>query len=217
MDIEQVQPLVIRRESGEILDVSLMNEKSFTKSRERGELWHLNRDTGRVLPYREEGSLRELKSQPTWYEAVIESPSSQAPGRPPAAREPSSEPAGTETRPTAGQAQPAPGVQSERTAGRSAEGADTAVLTRLEHTIRRRREELPEGSYTTHLFTSGQEKIRKKTGEEAVELILARDPAEIAAEASDLIYHLLVLLAALDIPLEAVLHELSSREERPPT
>jgi len=87
------------------------------------------------------------------------------------------------------------------------------VLLRLERMIARRKEELPEGSYTTHLFTSGEEKIRKKTGEEAVELILARSDKELSYEASDLIYHLLVLLAQLDIPLARVLRELSSREE----
>lgn len=207
MEMEEVKPLVVRSTGGDILDVSLMNEKSYTKSRERGELWHLNRETGRVLPHSAEGSMHTLKAQPTWYEAVIEGPSASAPARPAAAGDAhdalsSAAPAGA-------------GAAAGTGAAEQSAGGDTEVLLRLEGTIRRRRRELPEGSYTTHLFSSGEEKIRKKTGEEAVELILARSSGEVAYEAADLIYHLLVLLAELDIPLEAVLRELSSREERP--
>jgi phosphoribosyl-ATP pyrophosphohydrolase len=77
--------------------------------------------------------------------------------------------------------------------------------------IKERKANRPEGSYTTHLFNSGIEKIRKKTGEEAIELILARRREDIAYEAADLIYHLLVLLEAEDIDLGEVLEELSRR------
>jgi len=206
MNIEEVQPLVVRSPEGEILDVSLMNDKSYTKSRERGELWHLNRETGRILPHTAEGSMQSLKSQHTWYEAVIEGPSASAPSRPAAMRKTaptSSENTGSGAVP---QVPPVEG-RSERPE------ADTEVLLRLERMIARRKEELPEGSYTTHLFTSGEEKIRKKTGEEAVELILAHSEEEVSYEASDLIYHLLVLLAQLGIPLKQVLRELASREE----
>lgn len=61
------------------------------------------------------------------------------------------------------------------------------------------------------LFKEGAEKIRKKLGEEAIELILARDKDDIIFEAADLIYHLLVLLESADIPLEEVFAELAGR------
>jgi phosphoribosyl-ATP pyrophosphohydrolase len=96
-----------------------------------------------------------------------------------------------------------------------APGADArelaAFLLELQELIRGRKATLPEGSYTTHLFKAGLGKIRKKTGEEAIELLLAQTPEETVAEASDLVYHVLVLLVALDIPVERVLAELKKR------
>ena len=74
-----------------------------------------------------------------------------------------------------------------------------------------RRRELPEGSYTTHLFASGVDKIRKKTGEEAVELILAREPSDVVHEAADLVYHMLVLFEALEIDPAELFRELDRR------
>ncbi len=70
---------------------------------------------------------------------------------------------------------------------------------------------MPEGSYTTHLFSSGNEKIRKKTGEEAIELILASTRDELVFEAADLLFHLLVLLEDEGIGLEEIIGELQKR------
>ena len=70
---------------------------------------------------------------------------------------------------------------------------------------------MPEGSYTTHLFSAGNEKIRKKTGEEAVELILASDRAQLTSETADFIYHLLVLLEVEGISLDEIAAELKGR------
>ena len=217
MALQQVHPLIIRTQDGEIVDVSLMNEKSYTKSIERGELWHLNRDTGRVLPFDERLRMLSLKGQPKWYEAVIQkgefqqqssrdSSGEEAPGSDRIFEEPAAlrhgPPAGghpEEGRPAAG--------------GRSTAQAPGcgSTLELLEQTILARKATLPEGSYTTHLFSSGEEKIRKKTGEEAVELLLARDEDRLVSESADLIYHLLVLLAHYDIPVSSVCAELARR------
>jgi len=86
-----------------------------------------------------------------------------------------------------------------------------AVLASLVNVIRDRRREMPEGSYTTHLFSAGNEKIRKKTGEEAVELILASGRAELTSETADFIYHLLVLLEVEGISLDEIAAELKGR------
>ena len=85
------------------------------------------------------------------------------------------------------------------------------VLERLEAIVRERRQLMPEGSYTTHLFASGAEKIRKKTGEEAVELILAGARDQIVYEAADLLYHLCVLLVSEGISYPEVCGELRRR------
>lgn len=91
-------------------------------------------------------------------------------------------------------------------------------LNRLEATIARRDAERIEGSYTTYLFEKGLDKILKKIGEEAAEVIIAgknRDPLELRAEAADLIFHLMVLLREQRIPLDDVLDELEFRHRKP--
>jgi phosphoribosyl-ATP pyrophosphohydrolase len=77
--------------------------------------------------------------------------------------------------------------------------------------VAERRKKMPEGSYTTHLFNSGSAKIRKKLGEEAVELILAGKKDDISYEAADLVYHMLVLLENESVSLDSVLEELEKR------
>lgn len=74
-----------------------------------------------------------------------------------------------------------------------------------------------EGSYTCYLFDKGLDKILKKVGEESTETIIAaknQDKEEVVMEVSDLLYHVLVMLAAQDIPLEAVLEELEKRSQK---
>lgn len=90
------------------------------------------------------------------------------------------------------------------------------VLDDLFATIESRKRELPEGSYTTSLFTheKGENEVLEKIGEEATETILAAkddDREELAAESADLVYHLLVLLAMKDMDLDDLRGELADR------
>ena len=92
-----------------------------------------------------------------------------------------------------------------------------AVLTQLYQVVLGRKAEPQEGSYTCYLFDKGLDKILKKVGEECAETIIAAKngvQAETVGEISDLIYHLMVLLAAQDIPLSAVLEELEQRSRK---
>lgn len=80
--------------------------------------------------------------------------------------------------------------------------------------LKSRKADLPEGSYTTYLFQKGLDKILKKVGEEATEVIIAgkaRDKAETVYEIADLMYHVMVLMVELGIPVEDVRKELASR------
>lgn len=89
------------------------------------------------------------------------------------------------------------------------------LLTRLATTIAQRAAERPAGSYTVGLLQRGVVAISQKVGEEAVEVVVAanaEDDGRLAAEAADLLYHLLVLLQSRGIPLERVWRELESRE-----
>ena len=77
-----------------------------------------------------------------------------------------------------------------------------------------RKRDLPEGSYTTYLFSKGTDKILKKIGEECTEVIIAGkadDKAETIYELADLMYHALVLMADMDISVDDVMKELASR------
>ncbi len=89
-----------------------------------------------------------------------------------------------------------------------------AIIESLERTIAEREIERPEGAYTTYLFDKGVDKILKKVGEEAAEVIIAaknRSAEELRYEASDLLFHLLVLLQEQKLPLDEVLKELERR------
>lgn len=91
---------------------------------------------------------------------------------------------------------------------------DFSVLEGLLSTIQDRYENRPEGAYTTYLFDKGIDKIVKKIGEEATEVVVAaknRDAKELVSEAGDLIYHLLVLLQNEAVPFGQVLEELEQR------
>jgi phosphoribosyl-ATP pyrophosphohydrolase/phosphoribosyl-AMP cyclohydrolase len=90
------------------------------------------------------------------------------------------------------------------------------VLGRLGRTVASRAAARPAGSYTAQLLAGGIGKVSQKVGEEAVEVIVAahtEDDGRLASEAADLLYHLLVLLQARGVPLDAVWRELERREK----
>lgn len=94
--------------------------------------------------------------------------------------------------------------------------ADYEILLQLEKVIKSREIERPEGAYTTYLFENGVDKILKKVGEEASEVIIAaknRDAEELKWESADLLYHLLVLLAEQKLPVKEVLKVLKKRHD----
>lgn len=89
------------------------------------------------------------------------------------------------------------------------------TLTDLYRTIVERRQSAPEGSYTARLFAGGVSAIGAKVEEEAAEVVeaaAAGDVPHAVYEAGDVLYHLLVLLAELEVPLEEVWTELERRK-----
>jgi phosphoribosyl-ATP pyrophosphohydrolase len=88
-------------------------------------------------------------------------------------------------------------------------------LEKLAATIAARKGSDAETSWTATLLAKGPEKCAEKFGEEAVEAIIEAvkgDRARLTAEAADVLYHLLVMLAARDVTLDEVLAELDRRE-----
>ncbi len=176
------RPAVVLDADGRVCAVARMDAKAFRKSLESGELWVWRE--GRVLPHAAtRGRPVRVCEGDGWYEARLETePAHCGSGR--------AEP----------QSAPAPLQQS---AG--------GPLHDLEQLIRERRRTLPEDSYTSYLFREGVSRIRKKLGEEAIEVITAASAAEVAGEAADLLYHLLVLLVAEEVALDQVLEVLAAR------
>ena len=77
-----------------------------------------------------------------------------------------------------------------------------------------RKEKMPEGSYTSYLFEKGLDKILKKVGEEATEMVIAaKNPNdnEVIYEMSDFLYHMMVLMAVKNVSWEDITDELSRR------
>ena len=91
----------------------------------------------------------------------------------------------------------------------------SAFLSKLEGTIKDRKENPVEGSYTNYLFREGLDKILKKFGEEATETIIAAKTKkeDTIYEVADLMYHLTVLLAELNISWDDIKTELEQREQ----
>lgn len=95
-------------------------------------------------------------------------------------------------------------------------GSEMQFLTYLQDFIDKRKAEMPEGSYTTSLFTKGTRTITQKVGEEAVETIIgamANDDENFIYEAGDLLYHLIVLLAHKGYRIEDIVRELKKRHK----
>ena len=89
-------------------------------------------------------------------------------------------------------------------------------LGELQLFIDRRKEEMPEGSYTTSLFNKGINKIAQKVGEEALETVIEAtngSKEHLVYEASDLLYHLLVMLTEKGLRIEDVAAELQQRHD----
>jgi phosphoribosyl-ATP pyrophosphohydrolase/phosphoribosyl-AMP cyclohydrolase len=221
-----VPAIVQDAESGEVLTLAYMNAESLGRtlaeretwfwSRSRGELWHKGATSGntqRVLDVRLDcdGDALVLLVEPTgpachtgarscFHQEVqspneVQGPRSKVQGQEPEVS--SFEPQALSLKPP---------VSGPIDLG--------ATLERLYTLISNRREERPEGSYTTYLFDEGLDKILKKVGEEAAETIIAaknEDAGPLVSEASDLIYHLVVLLVERGITLEDVRAELARR------
>ncbi|GGG05138.1 bifunctional phosphoribosyl-AMP cyclohydrolase/phosphoribosyl-ATP diphosphatase HisIE [Paenibacillus abyssi] len=193
--------------SKEVLMMAYMNEESLNKSiesgetwfwsRSRGELWHKGATSGHVQKIR---SMRYDCDGDTLLVRVDQEGSACHTGRYSCFFNQIAVPGANDD----------PREAKER----------FAMLNQLEATISQRYAERPDGAYTTYLFEKGVDKILKKVGEEAAEVIIAaknKDNDELRSEVSDLIFHLMVLLRERGLPLDEVMRELGLRHNKPTT
>ncbi len=186
-------PVVVLSADGEVIAVTMTNEKGYKKSIENEELWHVVPETGRLLPFEiDEGfGFEGIKRKKGWIEVIYT----------PVAKLKEKE------------------IKDKKLGEVSTHNVldkifpDIDILEKLARVVSERKKG-KEGSYTSYLFNEGGEKIRKKLGEEVIELILASKRKDIVYEAADLFYHLLVLLESEDINLNDVFLELKSRMEK---
>ena len=100
--------------------------------------------------------------------------------------------------------------------GEDNESNPLAFLSELQDFIEHRHEEMPEGSYTTSLFQKGVNRIAQKVGEEALETVIEATNGtndKLIYEASDMFYHLIVLLTEKGLRIEDVAAELQKRHD----
>lgn len=96
------------------------------------------------------------------------------------------------------------------------QGSSLLFLSELQDFINQRKQEMPEGSYTTKLFHDGINKIAQKVGEEALETVIEAtngSTEHLVYEASDLLYHLIVMLTEKGLRIEVVANELHRRHD----
>lgn len=201
---DDIVPVVICEADGRPVDMARQNRKAFEKSIEQGHLWVVTAHD-RVLPYTDARPV-SLKARGSWNLARLAAVDAAGAERGVTER-------ADELDGGAGVRTPSGGPHAASVGTTAAAGGEAlgTVLSALAGVIRTRKRELPEGSYTTHLFQSGSEKIRKKLGEESVELILASERDRKISETADLLYHLLVLLADEEISLDEIARELEKR------
>lgn len=202
-----IVPVLILDTTGKLVATALQNDKARNKSLEQKTLWVVDGSTGRVLPWAAGGTyLGSAATAGIPYAgpgetAVLENFATGADGWP--LRQDARDSGLDNTGPKAGMVPPSGIAQINQ--------IDANFVYELEALIRQRKIDMPEGSYTSHLFKAGVGKIRKKTGEEAVELILADSKETIASEASDLLYHMTVLFAETGVTWQEVLATLKKR------
>ena len=211
--------LLIEDEAGRLLTSAVINEKGFSKSLENGLLWTVDLSTGRLLPFGNTGvPFLTLSKETTcigkeYVKAVVSgevinrlSTICQKEEAENAYRNSTKESENTLNIENFN-------VNSEKNPENLTDEEFPAEFLRsLAQVIHNRRVEMPEGSYTTHLFSKGESKIRKKVGEVAVELVLASTPRDVIYEAADLIYHVMVMLENNGLSFGDVLRELKGRE-----
>lgn len=172
----------------------LMNRKAYRKSLENSSPWIVHPVTNRVLPWPGSPAILSLKESPGSYTLTIAEGAELHPYGMAAPLEIDPDDRGE--------------MHEDGTQGKS---MSSGILDRLSSIIAEYKKTMPEGSYTAHLFSVGEEKIRKKVGEEVIELLLSHEKDDIIYETADLIYHVQVLLAALDLKWADVENELLRR------
>ena len=138
-----VLPVIVKI-NGASTAAALMNKKAFLKSVESKKLWIVHPETGRILPWAGDPLYISLVEKTGFYEAEL--------------------PSGSEIKGFALNDDEEDVESHGNTQLNVEKEGDSSILYKLAETIRKRKIDMPAGSYTTHLFEKGLEKIKKKVG-----------------------------------------------------
>lgn len=175
-------PLILT-DNGKILNVLAANEKAVAKTTETKLLWILHPTTNKIVCSTPEIAIQSVLNGESWVEVRVKTDLNLA----------------------------RPELKRVNKKPEHSKSFDYAFLDTLRKILLKRKRELPEGSYSSYLFTKGTEKIRKKIGEEAVEVLLAKSADELCNESADLLYHLWVYFVQKNINPKKILRILSQR------
>lgn len=191
-DVQSGRVLMLAYMNAEALERTLMGEHVWFWSRSRQELWEKGATSGNYLAPRKviadcDGDTLLVLAQPSGPVCHTGAPHCfSSPG------------------------------QTAQTVEFAGESLNGEILDGLAEVIAQRNRDRPEGSYTARLLAEGIDRVAKKIGEEAAEVIIAGKNGvqdEITWEVADLWYHSLVLLEATGVPLSAVYRELAKRRK----
>lgn len=193
---EEYHPLIVCDESGRFLFLAYTDREGYIKSLEHGTLWAGHPESDQILPNGREGLLQRIEDRGTYYYAEVSISSF------------------TPVDMQKGKLSPLKTAQEVRETSHLPEKPSTpeGSLHDLLESIKNRKMARPSNSYTGRLFDAGIEEIRKKLGQEMVELILSHNREDTIVEAADLLFHLLVFLEEENIEFSQVLEELSQRQ-----
>ncbi len=198
-------PAIIQDEAGQVLMLAYMNAEAFEKTVATGYTWFYSRSRQQLWQKGEtSGHVQEVLKIATDcdYDTLLITVKQSGPG---ACHEGY---ASCFHNPISGNGE----TDKQSFDPKSVYGSQ--ILQQLYDVIADRQQNPQEGSYTNYLFTEGIDKILKKVGEEAAEVIIAAknpDDYQLNYEVSDLLYHLLVLLVEKNIDLSQIWQELESR------
>jgi len=184
-DANLVAAIVRDARSGEVLTLAYMNAESLAKTLETGETWFWSRSRGEL-----------------WHKGATSGNTQRVVAMSP------------DCDGDAILVDVEPRGPACHTGARSCFGEGRFSIAKLEETLRDRKSQLPEGSYTAKLFRHGRGKILKKIGEESAEVIIAalsEGRERVVSESADLLFHLVVLLVNEGIAFDEVVAELEGR------
>ncbi|HOB09056.1 MAG TPA: bifunctional phosphoribosyl-AMP cyclohydrolase/phosphoribosyl-ATP diphosphatase HisIE [Limnochordia bacterium] len=207
-------PVIVRDQEGEVLMLAYMNQEALDRTLATGYTWFYSRSRQRLWQKGESSGHRQRVigiAADCDYDTLLITVDQFGPG---ACHE------GYKScfhNPIRIELEAAPETGGEHPPAFDPEAVyGSQILNELYQLIRDRKEHPQDGSYTNYLFEHGIDKILKKVGEEAAEVIIAaknEEQGQLVYEVSDLVYHLLVMMVEKEVTLGQIWQELASRRK----